>query len=208
MPQASSFAKVEISPNVASRVLRGESAAIAQAYEVMAQAVMNLAYRMLNDRQMAEEVLQDTFIDLLEKYSQIKSPGAISPWVRTVAVNHCLMKLRSPWHARRSAQDADAVFEQHPDMHVQQDSSVSTQDLESALGVLNPDSRAVLWLHDVEGYTHKEIGHLMGKTASFSKSQLARAYGKLMGWRSNPAATNVKKNIENDDENRRSKGTC
>ena len=40
-------------------------------------------------------------------------------------------------------------------------------------------SRAVVWLHDVEGFTHKEIASLMGKTESFSKSQLSRAYQRL-----------------------------
>ena len=40
-------------------------------------------------------------------------------------------------------------------------------------------SRTVVWLHDVEGFTHKEIAKLMGKTESFSKSQLSRAYQRL-----------------------------
>jgi RNA polymerase sigma-70 factor (ECF subfamily) len=40
----------------------------------------------------------------------------------------------------------------------------------------------VVWLHDVEGYTHEEIGSMMGKTASFSKSQLARAHARLRLW--------------------------
>ena len=52
-------------------------------------------------------------------------------------------------------------------------------DLDAALGDLPPVSRAVVWLHDVEGYTHKEIAGLMGKTESFSKSQLSRAYQRL-----------------------------
>ena len=52
--------------------------------------------------------------------------------------------------------------------------------LERALSTLAVESRAVLWLHDVEGYTHKEIGQLMGKTSSYSKSQLARAYQRLL----------------------------
>jgi hypothetical protein len=54
--------------------------------------------------------------------------------------------------------------------------------LEQALGTLSEEARAVVWLHDVEGYTHKEIGELMGKTTSFSKSQLARAYERLLQW--------------------------
>ncbi len=55
-------------------------------------------------------------------------------------------------------------------------------DLEAALRRLPARSRAVLWLHDVEGYTHEEIGALMGKTASFSKSQLSRAHRRLREW--------------------------
>jgi RNA polymerase sigma-70 factor (ECF subfamily) len=52
-------------------------------------------------------------------------------------------------------------------------------DLDAALKRLAPLSRAVVWLHDVEGYTHSEIGRLLGRTASFSKSQLARAHERL-----------------------------
>ena len=44
---------------------------------------------------------------------------------------------------------------------------------------LEPISRAVVWLHDVEGYTHAEIGRLLGKSSSFSKSQLARTHRRL-----------------------------
>ncbi|HEY3517224.1 MAG TPA: sigma factor-like helix-turn-helix DNA-binding protein, partial [Gammaproteobacteria bacterium] len=52
-------------------------------------------------------------------------------------------------------------------------------DLERALAMLSPLTRTVVWLHDVEGYTHAEIGRLMGRTTSFSKSQLARAHERL-----------------------------
>ena len=52
-------------------------------------------------------------------------------------------------------------------------------DLDSALASLPDVSRVVVWLHDVEGFTHKEIASQLGKTESFSKSQLSRAYRKL-----------------------------
>ena len=52
-------------------------------------------------------------------------------------------------------------------------------DLERALDSLPAKTRAVIWLHDVEGYTHKEIGRLFGRTESYSKSQLARGYQRL-----------------------------
>ena len=55
-------------------------------------------------------------------------------------------------------------------------------DLETALERLSETSRAVVWLHDVEGYTHEEIAGMMDKTVSFSKSQLARAHTRLRRW--------------------------
>ena len=55
-------------------------------------------------------------------------------------------------------------------------------DLEAAVTRLPETSRAVVWLHDVEGYTHEDIAELMGKSVSFSKSQLARAHLRLRGW--------------------------
>ena len=55
----------------------------------------------------------------------------------------------------------------------------SQMDLEQALARLHPRSRAVVWLYDVEGYTHAEIAQLMGQTVSFSKSQLSRAHERL-----------------------------
>ena len=51
--------------------------------------------------------------------------------------------------------------------------------LTASLERLGETSRAVVWLHDVEGYTHEEIAEFMGKTVSFSKSQLARAHARL-----------------------------
>ena len=183
MAGASTFRHVELPDEVAVQVVAGHSEAISHAYSLMSQAVMNLAYRMLGDRQLAEEVLQDTFVDLLEKSAQIREAGAIKGWVRTVAVNHCLMKLRSPWHARRNTDAADEEVFHHADLTVQMGEMTSSAVMQSAMAALQPDSRVVLWLHEVEGYTHKEIGQLMGKTSSFSKSQLARAYDKLLGWR-------------------------
>ncbi|MBW8056296.1 MAG: sigma-70 family RNA polymerase sigma factor [Nitrospira sp.] len=55
-------------------------------------------------------------------------------------------------------------------------------DLESVMQRLSDTSRAVVWLHDVEGYTHEDIAELMGKSVSFSKSQLSRAHARLRKW--------------------------
>ena len=55
-------------------------------------------------------------------------------------------------------------------------------DVERALSSLSPTARAVVWLFEVEGYSHDEIGRAFGRSASFSKSQLARAHRRLRAW--------------------------
>lgn len=175
------FADSILPEDVAAGVLRGDRKDIARAYETLSQPVMNLAMGILKDRQLAEEVVQDVFIELMEKSAQIRNGGAVRAWIKKVAVNHCLMRLRSPWHKRRSRVAAEVILEEV--VEAEQDEvelAGVTPALEKALSVLSVESRAVLWLHDVEGYTHKEIGQLMGKTSSYSKSQLARAYQRLL----------------------------
>ena len=65
------------------------------------------------------------------------------------------------------------------DLDLQYGTVALALDLERAFESLSETSRAVVWLYDVEGYTHEEIAELMGKTVSFSKSQLARAHARL-----------------------------
>lgn len=177
------IATTELPLRVAKGVVRGKSWAVEEAYRMLSQRVMNQAMRILNDRSLAEEVVQDTFIDLLEKCRQIKEPSGVPGWVRKVATNHCLMKLRSPWHAKRIAgEDFDTMEESTADTSTSMERNAVHNDLANALASLPVETRAVIWLHDVEGYTHREIGDLMGRTTSFSKSQLARGYEKLLAW--------------------------
>jgi RNA polymerase sigma-70 factor (ECF subfamily) len=90
------------------------------------------------------------------------------------------MHLRSPW--RRGLDWVDSLARLEPDSGPDGPAascSSDAVDLERALARLGETARAVVWLHDVEGYTHAEIGALLGGTASFSKSQLARAHARL-----------------------------
>jgi RNA polymerase sigma-70 factor (ECF subfamily) len=91
------------------------------------------------------------------------------------------MFLRSAWTKRGQAlsDDWDDVTAGEAVSHGISSRPDDAIDLDAALANLPDVSRAVIWLHDVEGFTHKEIAGLMGKTESFSKSQLSRAYQRL-----------------------------
>ncbi len=171
-----SFADIRLDGGIARALRRGDRRAQAVTYRLLSPVVMGMAVRILQDEGLAQDVVQDTFVELIDKASTLRDPEAVVGWVRRVAVNHCYMRLRSPWHRRRSADAADL---EQLDVTSSDARLGGYRDIERALGVLSPETRLVIWLHDVEGYTHKEIGELTGQTASYSKSQLARGYEKL-----------------------------
>lgn len=163
----------EVEAAVLERARRGERSAHAELYATFAPMVYTLARRMLVSRALAEDILQETFIEVITKVASYRGEAEFGFWVRRIAVNKCLMHLRSGWASRRSAGD-DLERVAHDDVPPERHRA-----LERALGALSDTARAVVWLHDVEGYTHQEIARLMRRTPSFSKSQLARAHERL-----------------------------
>ena len=159
-------------PEWLERARRGDMNAHARLYETFAPMVYTLACRMLASRTHAEDVLQETFIEVIGKLHTWRGDGEFGIWVRRIAVNKCLMHLRSCWVSRQAPLDVEPCAPAGSD-------AADGLLLERALAALHPTARVVVLLHDVEGYTHREIGKLMGRTASFSKSQLARAHDRL-----------------------------
>jgi RNA polymerase sigma-70 factor (ECF subfamily) len=158
-----------------ARAQHGDRAAHAELYELFAALVYTIARRILASSALAEDVLQETFVEVIRKIGGYRGEAELGFWIKRIAINKCLMYLRSGWSARRS-DDGDAVLELLAERPSTLDDQVA---LERALGQLSDVARAVVWLHDVEGHTHHEIGRMMGRTTSFSKSQLARAHDRL-----------------------------
>lgn len=183
----SAFLDTALNPATIELARAGNEAALAEIYRAYEIPVRTLARRMVTPRAAAEDVAQDVFVDLITRLHQYEGRGSFAGWVRSIAVSRCLMQLRSPWHRGRRwlAGATGSIDELHQDRQAERrPGAVSADradaiDLERALAQLGDNARAVVWLHDVEGYTHAEIGALFGASASFSKSQLARAHGRL-----------------------------
>ncbi|HET8552153.1 MAG TPA: RNA polymerase sigma factor [Gammaproteobacteria bacterium] len=164
-----------IDETIVQQARRGDRNAHETLYTVFAAPVHTLAWRLTARREVADEVMQETFIEMIRSIADYRGDGTIGPWIRRIAVSKCLMHFRSAW--RRLRDDREPVeLDQLAATSV--DGAVELE-LERLLARLPETPRTVVWLHDVEGYTHREIGELMNKTASFSKSQLARAHAVL-----------------------------
>lgn len=184
----SAFPDHDIDAEVLAGARAGDRAAHAALYETFGDPVYTLALRILRSPPTADEVLQDTFVEVIRSIASFDGRGPCGAWIRRIAVNKSLMQLRSPW--RRQARQLGRR-DSHPAVepqHAGEDMPLRL-DLDKALGELSERARAVLWLHDVEGYTHQEIGRLMGRSSSFSKSQLARAHARLKALLGEPEET-------------------
>ena len=126
---------------------------------------------------MADDLTQETFVDILRGLPGFRFNASLSTWVRRIAVSRCLMHMRSAWERKAIALDAIA---EPASADIDHATRIELgHDLAAALGELAPNARVVVWLHDVEGYTHREIAELMDKSVSFSKSCLSRAHQQL-----------------------------
>jgi RNA polymerase sigma factor (sigma-70 family) len=177
----SKFADIEIDAGIIRRAAVGEAKAHEIIYRAFATPVYSICLRFTKAPAHAEDLVQETFIEIMRSIASFRGEAALGSWIRRIAVTKSLMFLRSAWTKRGQAladgwddvTAGEAVshgISSHPD---------DAMDLDAALASLPDVSRAVIWLHDVEGFTHKEIADLMGKTESFSKSQLSRAYQRL-----------------------------
>lgn len=168
------FAQVFAQPEVVRDLAKGRRAAQESVYRDFSKPVYSMALQILQDVQLAEDVTHDTFVDVFKKTSKLKNHSSFNGWIRKIAVNRCLMTLRSSTYRNLLSEDLQTLTEKPESIDHE-----SAIDVEHALQELAPTTRMIVWLYIVEGYTHGEIGELFEKSPSFSKSQVSRALVKL-----------------------------
>jgi RNA polymerase sigma factor (sigma-70 family) len=179
----SRFLDIQFDMPTLNRAAAGDREAQRLLYGQIAGPMFALVRRVLRDRTAAEDVFQDAMIAVLKHLPGYRGDAPLGAWVRQVTLNQCLSHLRSPWQkARRTLREwvgADGEGISELALQTADPPLAELIDLARALDELADTPRTVLWLHDVEGLTHEEIGAAFGRTTSFSKSQLARAHALL-----------------------------
>jgi len=176
------FQAADIPVEVIRAAIAGDRQAHTAIYKAYQRPLYSLIRRLIPRAAIADELFQDTFVEILRNIQSYSGEGSFPGWVRSVAVSKCLMYLRSPWHRALLHFDgtqSDPAFKSLFDVATSDPEYETRGALQQALASLPTLSRAVVWLHDVEGYTHTEIGRMLDRTPSFSKSQLSRAHARL-----------------------------
>jgi RNA polymerase sigma-70 factor (ECF subfamily) len=173
---ASSFA-IDVPATLLARARRGEAAAYEQLYRAFERPVFTLALRLTGRREEAQDVLQETMLKLFDKVAEFRGDAPFWGWLRQIAVNEALMQLRR--RGRFGSEDSLDESQLSDAEQMLPPRAADAALLAQAMARLPGATRSVLWLYHAEGYTHEEIAGAMGKSLSFSKSQLARGTRKL-----------------------------
>ena len=144
-------------------------------FERYKDALYTLLSRMLVDEAEASDALQETFIKAFKGIASYQAKSSLWSWLRTIAVRTAINRQKSrKYHS--SIEDA-----QHElgDYSIHWDDNLTGEYLEKAINKLSAGYRNVFVLIEVEGYTHKEVGKILGISSGTSKSQLYHAKRQL-----------------------------
>ncbi len=164
-------------PQLIRRALDGDASAEREIYEAHVQRVYRLAYRLTGESDLAEECVQETFIRAFSRLATFRGDAALSTWLHSITVSVGLNLMRKIKRIRGRTEGLEVVgtigrYDPEPQPHLR-------QKLHDAVDRLPEMYRVVLLMHDVEGYTHEEIGAALDMAAGTSKARLSRARAKL-----------------------------
>ena len=153
----------------------GDARAIRTLYDRYAPRVYAIVRRIAAVVDLAEDYAQEAWIRAIRALPTFRGDARFSTWLHRIAVNAALQSLRK---ADTRSKREERLSEDAPVGPGRADSLLQKR-LERALDALPEGMREVLILHDVEGYTHEEIGDVLGVTSGTSKSQLFKARAKM-----------------------------
>jgi RNA polymerase sigma-70 factor, ECF subfamily len=154
---------------------QGDGGAIKALYQRHARRVYAVVRRLAGDDALAEDWAQEAWVRVISALPRFRGESQFSTWLHRVAVNSALHGRRS---RERKAGRETAIDDSHAARGAPRDPLLKMR-LDRAMERLPEGMRRVLVLHDVEGYTHEEIGEMLGINPGTCKSQLFKARAKM-----------------------------
>ena len=153
---------------------KGNNKAQYSLYNQYSKAMFNLAYRILNNREDAEDILQETFVDCFRYIDSFRFESTFGAWLKKILVNKCINHLKKKKIDLTLCDNLPTeVYEEEADI------TYDTGKIFKGIEILPDGYRIILTLYLLEGYDHTEISQILGISESTSKSQYSRAKEKL-----------------------------
>lgn len=153
---------------------QGERKAQKKLYEQFSPKMYALCLRYAGSAEDAEDILQNGFIKMFRKIADFRGEGSFEGWLRRIMVTSSIEHYRRNTDIQLLQSIDESLSERVSDNQTVLD-IIQAGELAQLIERLSPGYRAVLNMHVIEGYSHKEIASMLGITEGTSKSQLARA---------------------------------
>ena len=165
--------------DIVEKCKRGNRRAQFELYRLYSRAMFNVCLRMVRQEQDAEDLLQNSFVDVFTKLHTFRYQSSVGAWIKRIVVNNCIN------HLKRNQLFLEELQEHHADISAEEreepmmELHLSVNLVKSAMECLPEGYRVVFSLYLLEGYDHKEIADILDISEATSKSQFSRARKKL-----------------------------
>lgn len=160
--------------------IREVPAAQRQLYDHFAEPMLGICYRYTKSIDDAEDVLQDGFVKVFKNLHQYKSEGEIGAWIRRIMVTTALNFLKK--NSRYNHEFSFDNENMHPVADDNPEVKMTGKELADLIRQLPIGYQTIFNLYAVEGFSHVEIGKMLGINEGTSRSQYARARSLLISW--------------------------
>ena len=157
---------------------KGDNRARRQLYELYSKAMFNICYRMMNNREDAEDILQEAFVQAFTKLESFRYESTFGAWLKRIVVNTSINALNKRKVELMLTDDMYHYGNRSEEVE-EQELPLTIADVHKAMTHLPEGGRIVFSLYLLEGYDHIEIAQILGITESTSKSQFMRAKRKV-----------------------------
>lgn len=158
------------------RAMNGDERAMRQLWLRHSPHIDAVVRRLCGDHDIAADIAQEVWIQIFRALPGYRGESQFGTWAHRIAVNRTLNALRK---VKRLAKIETDIEDDSASVEGDSDRTFLAESIEKAMTQLSPGARMVFVLHDIEGYTHDEIGSELGITSGGSKSQLFKARAKL-----------------------------
>jgi len=165
---------INIHAQLIEKCKNGDSQAQFSLYNQYKKAMYNLAHRILNNREDAEDILQEAFVDCFRNIGSFRFESTFGAWLKKILLNRCINHLRKKKLDLTLCENLPPVIYEE-----EEDVTYDTGKIFKGIEMLPDGYRIILTLYLLEGYDHSEISQILDISESTSKSQYMRAKERL-----------------------------
>jgi len=168
----------DINRDIIERSKKGNRNAQYHLYQQYSKAMFNICFRFMNNREEAEDMLQESFSEAFSKLASFRYESAFGAWLKRIVINKCINELKRKKTQLEFFEDM-SPFNNHEAKGDEYESGLSAETIKKAMQQLPRGSRMIFSLYLLEGYDHEEISQILSISESNSKTQYMRAKQRI-----------------------------